>query len=69
MNEFTHHPPFMFTSYAESVLDCTDNDDNLSPCDSRKLLDEHGHTYASVLADGYIGNLHHAPTLLEWLGY
>lgn len=48
---------------------CADENDNLRPCDSFKLLEENGRTYASIIADGYEGNCHHAPTLLEFLGY
>ena len=59
----------MFTSYYESVMYCADENDNLRPCDSCKLLEENGRTYASIIADGYEGNCHHAPTLLEFLGY
>ena len=59
----------MFTSYEESVLYCADENGNLDSLDSLKLLEEHGHTYSSILADGYQGNLHHAASLLDHLGY
>ena len=59
----------MFTSYEESVLYCADDNGNLLPADSCKLLEEHGHTYSSIIADGYEGNCHHAESLLDFLGY
>ena len=59
----------IYSSYAESVLDCTDEDGNLHPLDSCKLLEEHEHTYSSIIADGYEGNCHHAESLLDFLGY
>ena len=59
----------IFCSYAESVLDCADENGNLHYLDSCKLLEEHGHTYTSILFDGYEGNCHHAESLLDFLGY
>ena len=59
----------IYTGYEESVLACADDNGNLHALDSYALLEEHGHTYSSIIADGYEGNCHHAESLLDFLGY
>ena len=59
----------IYTGNEESVLARADENGNLHPLDSYDFLEEHGHTYSSIIADGYEGNCHHAESLLDFLGY
>ena len=53
--------------YCQSVLECTDQDKNLSLVNAKKLCTDHGATYEEFVND--VGISLNAPKILEWLGY
>ena len=55
------------TGYANSVIQCTDSDGNLSEVDTLRLLHDHGASYHDYAED--CGHDYHANTILSWLGY
>ena len=61
-----YQPDFGFR---DSVMDYTDQNQNLSDDCVRQLLAEHSTSLSQFLEDGYKGGVNHAPSLLDWLGY
>jgi hypothetical protein len=64
----------MFTSYEDSVLDCADDDGNLTPGDAVRLLADHGFTLDDMYDDNHgvswvALDALNAEALLSWLGY
>lgn len=60
--------------FADSVLDCADDDGNLSAADAAKLLIDHGFSPNAVYEDNHGVSWAHldarnAQALLCWLGY
>lgn len=64
----------MFTSYEDSVLDCADDEGNLTSGDAVRLLADHGFTLDDMYTDNHGVSWAHldarnAEALLSWLGY
>ena len=55
------------SEYCNSVLDCTDNEGNLSEVNVIQLLSDHGASYYDYAED--CGHDYHANSVLSWLGY
>jgi len=53
--------------YCNSVLECTDQDKNLSLANAKKLCADHGATYEEFTSD--VGISLNALQILDWLGY
>ena len=62
------YPPCEYESYyCNSVLECTDQDKNLSFANAKKLCEDHGVTYEEFVSD--VGISLNAVKILDWLGY
>lgn len=61
------HQHFKQSEYCNSVLDCTDNEGNLSEVNVIQLLSDHGQSYHEYAND--CGHDYHANSVLSWLGY
>ena len=64
----------MLFTYEESVLDCTDENGNLSHKDAQRLLKDHGFTLDDIYEDNHgvswvALDERNAEALLCWLGY
>lgn len=64
----------MYCTFEDSVLDCTDENGNLSYADASKLLREHGFTVDDLYEDNHgvswvALDEKNAEAILAWLGY
>ena len=64
----------MYITFEDSVLDCADDNGNLSYADARKLLAEHGEEFDAIYEDNrgvsWVAlDERNAEALLHWLGY
>lgn len=64
----------MYCTYEDSVLDCADENGNLSYADADKLLREHGFTVDDLYEDNHgvswvALDERNAEAILAWLGY
>jgi hypothetical protein len=59
----------MFCTYEDSVIDCTDENGNLSAVDAARLVEDHSLLPSDAI--GELGAVHwlNAEALLAWLGY
>ena len=55
------------SEYCNSVIDCTDDEGNLSEVNVIQLLSDHGQSYYEYHED--CGHDYSANTILTWLGY
>ena len=55
------------SEYCNSVIDCTNEDGNLSEVNVIQLLSDHGQSYYDYAED--CGHDYHANSVLSWLGY
>ena len=55
------------SEYCNSVIDCTNEDGELSEVNVLQLLNDHGASYYDYVED--VGHDYHANSVLSWLGY
>ena len=55
------------SEYCNSVIDCTNDEGNLSEVNVIQLLSDHGQSYYEYHED--CGHNYSANTILSWLGY
>ena len=65
MNKYAHR--FDQSEYCNSVIDCTNEDGNLSEVNVLQLLNDHSASYYDYVED--CGHDYHANSILSWLGY
>ena len=64
-NKYNHR--FDSSEYCNSVIDCTNEEGNLSEVNVIQLLSDHGQSYYEYHED--CGHDYSANTILSWLGY
>ena len=64
--DYDHSAVYFEEGYCGSVMECTDNNGNLSLRNAKKLCEDHGTTLEELLGDNVTLN---GRDILEWLGY